>query len=388
MLQARPRGLRLPPPERRRRSDLVVAGSIAVVVALVAALMWATAPHTNTVSTPAAAPVAAPPDATAVPVGFTEAWRARERRVAGPGRVRSRGRDRRRGHGGRPGRRDGRGPLELPARPTAVRRRHRLPRPRRRPGVGALPQRRLVQRDDLAAPGHRHPGPPAQPRRAPRHPPDRGRLAGHRDGVDLPRGVPVGPGQDRRVRRRAHPAAGRAAAAAELRVHRFRRDGRPRGGAAALSRRADRAPDRPGPRRRRGRQAAGGVLRPAPLERRDAGRGVGGPGGRRAARPAAAGAARPVRRAGRAGRTRRARPGPGPAARRRRRERERRRRRGALVDGLADGGAGRARPHARSGRCPTPSARGRTTPVACWCRCPPGSHWSTAPPARSTAPWP
>jgi hypothetical protein len=77
MLRARPRGLRLPPPERRRRSDLVVAGSIAVVVALVAALMWATAPHTNTVSTPAAAPVAAPPDAAAVPAGFAEAWRAR-----------------------------------------------------------------------------------------------------------------------------------------------------------------------------------------------------------------------------------------------------------------------------------------------------------------------
>jgi len=77
VLRARPRGLRLPPPERRRRSDLVVAGAIAAVVALVAALMWATAPHAGTVSTPAAAPVADPPDATEVPAGFAEAWRAR-----------------------------------------------------------------------------------------------------------------------------------------------------------------------------------------------------------------------------------------------------------------------------------------------------------------------
>lgn len=77
MLRPRPRGLRLPTPERRRRSDLVVAGAIAAAVALVAALMWATAPHTGTVTTPAAVPVPVPAGPTTVPDGFAEAWRAR-----------------------------------------------------------------------------------------------------------------------------------------------------------------------------------------------------------------------------------------------------------------------------------------------------------------------
>jgi hypothetical protein len=66
-----------------------VAWAIAVVVALVAAVMWATAPHTRTVSTPAGAPMADPPAATEVPAGFAEAWRARSTAspvpvVAGP----------------------------------------------------------------------------------------------------------------------------------------------------------------------------------------------------------------------------------------------------------------------------------------------------------------
>jgi hypothetical protein len=74
---ARRRRPRLPPPERRRRADVVVAVAIAATVALVAGLMWATAPHTGTRSVPAAAPVAGPPAATGVPRGFVEAWRAR-----------------------------------------------------------------------------------------------------------------------------------------------------------------------------------------------------------------------------------------------------------------------------------------------------------------------
>jgi hypothetical protein len=84
MLRARPRLRRLPPPERRRRSDVAVAVGIAAVVALTAVLMWATAPHTGTVATPAAGPVAAPPAATAVPAGFAEAWRARSGATPAP----------------------------------------------------------------------------------------------------------------------------------------------------------------------------------------------------------------------------------------------------------------------------------------------------------------
>jgi outer membrane protein assembly factor BamB len=77
MLRRRPGLLRrLPPPERRRRSDVVVALGIAVVVAVAAGVMWATAPHTGTVSTPAATSVPDPPAATAVPDRFVEAWRA------------------------------------------------------------------------------------------------------------------------------------------------------------------------------------------------------------------------------------------------------------------------------------------------------------------------
>ena len=55
---------------------MVVAAAITVVVAVTAAVMWATSPHHGTVSTPSAEPVAAPPDAASVPAGFTEAWRA------------------------------------------------------------------------------------------------------------------------------------------------------------------------------------------------------------------------------------------------------------------------------------------------------------------------
>ena len=55
-----------------------------------------------------------------------------------------------------------------------------------------------------------------------------GGLAGHRDGPDLPRGVPVGSRAHRRVRRRAHAPAGRPTAPSGLRVDGLRRD-RPAG---------------------------------------------------------------------------------------------------------------------------------------------------------------
>jgi len=66
----------LPPPERRRRVDVVVAVGLTVAVAVAWTVLWATSPHHGTVSTPAAAAVPPPPAADAVPAGFTEAWRA------------------------------------------------------------------------------------------------------------------------------------------------------------------------------------------------------------------------------------------------------------------------------------------------------------------------
>lgn len=71
-----PGGRLLPPPERRRRVDVVVTVALVVAVAVTATVLWATSPHHGTVSTPAAARVAAPPEAAGLPAGFTEAWRA------------------------------------------------------------------------------------------------------------------------------------------------------------------------------------------------------------------------------------------------------------------------------------------------------------------------
>ena len=74
-LASTPRRLR-PPPERRRRVDVIVAVGLVVAVAVAWTVLWATSGHHGTVSTPSAAPVAAPAEATALPAGFTEAWRA------------------------------------------------------------------------------------------------------------------------------------------------------------------------------------------------------------------------------------------------------------------------------------------------------------------------
>jgi hypothetical protein len=67
---------RLLPPERRRRVDVIVSVGLVVAVAVAWTVLWATSAHHGTVSTPSAAPVVAPPEAAALPVGFTEAWRA------------------------------------------------------------------------------------------------------------------------------------------------------------------------------------------------------------------------------------------------------------------------------------------------------------------------
>jgi hypothetical protein len=63
-------------PERRRRGDLVAAAVLVVVLVVAATVLWATSEVAATTSAPAAAPAPAPPAATAVPAGFTEAWRA------------------------------------------------------------------------------------------------------------------------------------------------------------------------------------------------------------------------------------------------------------------------------------------------------------------------
>jgi hypothetical protein len=73
VLRPRPR---FRPPERRRRTDALAAAGLVLAVALGAALLWGSSPRAGTVSTPAMGPVPAPPNATQVPNGLTEAWRA------------------------------------------------------------------------------------------------------------------------------------------------------------------------------------------------------------------------------------------------------------------------------------------------------------------------
>ena len=168
-----------------------------------------------------------------------------------------------------------------------------------------------------------------------------------------------------------------------LRVHRLRRDVRARGGAAALPGRADRAADRPRPRRRRGRQAAGGVLRPAvrrTARRWSRCRRTGWPS-RCPTRRGWSCSTGPARRSGWSAWTCPRRPGP--AARRRRRGRERRRRpwcAGGRARGRSRWTGSTSRP---SGRCPTPSARatdyaGRPAGAGARRR----SRWSTARPGE------
>jgi outer membrane protein assembly factor BamB len=63
-------------PERRRRSDLIVAVALTVLVIGGAAVLWGTSPAAHTSSRPAAEPIAAPPPASGVPASVVEAWRA------------------------------------------------------------------------------------------------------------------------------------------------------------------------------------------------------------------------------------------------------------------------------------------------------------------------
>lgn len=63
-------------PERRRRSDVIVAVVLALVLVGGAIVMWRLSPEARTTSDVATAPIPAPPQAGALPAGFAEAWRA------------------------------------------------------------------------------------------------------------------------------------------------------------------------------------------------------------------------------------------------------------------------------------------------------------------------
>ena len=217
-----------------------MAAGLAVVVAVVWTVLWATSPHHGTVSTPAAAAVPAPPDAGGLPAGFTEAWRAASGAtpapvVAGPVVVTG----------------DGDAVTGRDALTGEVRWSYTRDIPLCTVGAG-FPDNEGGRALALYRNGtwcseltSLHPDTGTRDRqRNPDvragHPPPRRRVAGHGDGPDLPRGVPVGPGAHRRVRRRAHAPAGRPPAPPELRVDGLRRDVRAAGRAAALPGRAGR----------------------------------------------------------------------------------------------------------------------------------------------------
>lgn len=63
-------------PERRTRTDLVVAAVIAVVVIVAAGIAWLTGDARGTTSVPAAEPLPQPAPAASVPTALTELWRA------------------------------------------------------------------------------------------------------------------------------------------------------------------------------------------------------------------------------------------------------------------------------------------------------------------------
>lgn len=63
-------------PERRRRSDLIVAAALALVLIGGAVVVWVSSPTAHTTSDVATDPIKGPPDAGALPAGFTEAWHA------------------------------------------------------------------------------------------------------------------------------------------------------------------------------------------------------------------------------------------------------------------------------------------------------------------------
>jgi hypothetical protein len=63
-------------PERRRRSDVIVAAALAVLTLGGALALWGTSPAAHTSSRPAMVPITAPPPASGVPSAVVEVWRA------------------------------------------------------------------------------------------------------------------------------------------------------------------------------------------------------------------------------------------------------------------------------------------------------------------------
>ncbi|GAA5125115.1 Rv3212 family protein [Pseudonocardia adelaidensis] len=63
-------------PERRRRSDVVVAAALTVLLVGVTIVLWVTSDVAHTSSVEAADPIAPPPAAAGMPAAVTEAWRA------------------------------------------------------------------------------------------------------------------------------------------------------------------------------------------------------------------------------------------------------------------------------------------------------------------------
>lgn len=71
-------------PERRRRGDLVAAAVLVLALGIGAAAYLRTSNAAGTTSVAAVEPITAPPAATAVPPGFTLAWRAPSAATSGP----------------------------------------------------------------------------------------------------------------------------------------------------------------------------------------------------------------------------------------------------------------------------------------------------------------
>ncbi|MGL4306232.1 MAG: Rv3212 family protein [Mycobacteriaceae bacterium] len=74
----------MPAPERRTRTDLIVAAVLAIIVVASAAIVWHTSPTRQTESNPAATPAPVVTPASAVPTTLTELWRTTSSATTAP----------------------------------------------------------------------------------------------------------------------------------------------------------------------------------------------------------------------------------------------------------------------------------------------------------------